>query len=70
MKLLIAGGGTGGHSLGIASMGNAPAMSGWTATTATPGAGGTGDDTMGNMGNGAAGTAANCWDFGSNAACD
>jgi hypothetical protein len=33
------------------------------------GAGGKGDSTMGNMGDGAAGLAADCWDFGSEAAC-
>jgi hypothetical protein len=63
------GGGTGGHSLGIAVMGTAPATRGWMATTSTPGASGKGDDTMGNMGDGAAGMAARCWNFATNAAC-
>jgi hypothetical protein len=63
------GGGAGGHSLGIAAMANTPATSGWIAMASMGGAGGKGDDTMGNMGDGAAGVAAPCWDFGSNAAC-
>jgi hypothetical protein len=63
------GGGSGGHSLGIAAMGQAPAMRGSTASTGMSGAAGKGDDMMGNMGDGAAGMAAPCWDFGSDAAC-
>ncbi len=66
------GGGQGGHSLGIAFQGTtAPTGGTFMITMTNAGAGGLGgtNNMTANMGQGASGTAANCWDFGSNAAC-
>jgi hypothetical protein len=66
------GGGQGGHSLGIAFQGTTtPAGGTFTIQMTNAGSGGMGgtSNTTANMGQGASGLAANCWDFGSNAAC-
>jgi hypothetical protein len=67
------GGGQGGHSLGIAFKGTAAPKGGTFMITPTnKGSGGSGgmNNTAANNGQGADGMAANCWDFGKNAACN